>query len=211
MAAKKKLKRKIIKPRCDQCKHFECSQGKDCFDIQEETEAWFKADPDLLKTAKAAATVEARFYGSATRLEEIALFARELGFTHLGVAFCKGFQEEAVVVCDLLRAHFKVSSVCCKSGGFPKKQVKFPLVRKDQEESICNPTGQAELLNRAGTELNIAMGLCVGHDALFNQRSKALVTTFVAKDRVLAHNPVGAVYCPYVKRRLEEGLFSQSP
>lgn len=38
------------------------------------------------------------------------------------------------------------------------------------------------------------MGLCVGHDCLFNRHSAAPVTTLVAKDRVLANNPAGALY-----------------
>jgi uncharacterized metal-binding protein len=37
------------------------------------------------------------------------------------------------------------------------------------------------------------MGLCVGHDSLFIRHSQGLVTTLVTKDRVLAHNPVGAL------------------
>lgn len=37
------------------------------------------------------------------------------------------------------------------------------------------------------------LGLCVGHDSLFFRYSKGLATTLVAKDRVLAHNPVGAL------------------
>ena len=37
------------------------------------------------------------------------------------------------------------------------------------------------------------MGLCVGHDSLFFRYSKAFVTVLVAKDRVLAHNPIGAL------------------
>ncbi len=32
------------------------------------------------------------------------------------------------------------------------------------------------------------------NDSLFYKYSKALVTTLVAKDRVLAHNPAGALY-----------------
>jgi uncharacterized metal-binding protein len=58
---------------------------------------------------------------------------------------------------------------------------------------MCNPVCQAELLNGAGCELNIVLGLCVGHDSLFYRHCKGLVTTLVAKDRVLAHNPVGAL------------------
>jgi uncharacterized metal-binding protein len=59
---------------------------------------------------------------------------------------------------------------------------------------MCNPIMQAEVLNQAGTDFNVVMGLCVGHDSLFYKYSEALVTTLVAKDRVLAHNPVGALY-----------------
>lgn len=171
--------------------------------------ARYKKDPHLLKISKSAARVEAKHYGAATRLEEIALFAKEAGFTHLGVAYCTGFRAEAKAACEMLRTRFKVTSVCCKNGGIPKETLGFPHVRSEGSESICNPLGQAELLNRAGSELNIVVGLCVGHDALFNRESKALVTTFVVKDRVLAHNPVGAVYCPYVARRLREGLFAE--
>ena len=52
---------------------------------------------------------------------------------------------------------------------------------------------QARLLNEAGCELNVVLGLCVGHDSLFFKESHGLATTLVAKDRVLAHNPVGAL------------------
>ena len=37
-------------------------------------------------------------------------------------------------------------------------------------------------------------GLCVGKDRLFSRHSQGLATTLVAKDRVLAHNPVGALF-----------------
>jgi len=50
------------------------------------------------------------------------------------------------------------------------------------------------VLAEAGTGLNVAVGLCVGHDTLFFQHSAAPVTVLVAKDRVLGHNPVAALY-----------------
>lgn len=59
---------------------------------------------------------------------------------------------------------------------------------------MCNPIGQAMALNEAGTELNILMGLCVGHDTLFYKFCKGFCTVLVTKDRVLAHNPAGALY-----------------
>ena len=60
--------------------------------------------------------------------------------------------------------------------------------------NMCNPILQAELLNEAKTDLNVIMGLCVGHDSLFIKYSDALVTNCVTKDKALAHNPVGALY-----------------
>lgn len=50
------------------------------------------------------------------------------------------------------------------------------------------------------------MGLCVGHDSLFIKHSQAPVTTLITKDRVLAHNPAGALYasCSYYDRLLKK-------
>ncbi len=59
---------------------------------------------------------------------------------------------------------------------------------------MCNPIAQAEFLNKENTEFNIVLGLCVGHDTLFFKYSKAPVTVLAVKDRVLAHNPLGAIY-----------------
>ena len=50
------------------------------------------------------------------------------------------------------------------------------------------------LSNEAKTDLNILLGLCVGHDSLFIKYSEAPITIFAVKDRVLAHNPLGAIY-----------------
>jgi uncharacterized metal-binding protein len=71
---------------------------------------------------------------------------------------------------------------------------------------MCNPVAQAMLLDSVGSQLNILVGLCVGHDALFAKASKAPVTTLVAKDRVLGHNPVAAIYNhqSYYRERLYE-------
>jgi len=78
-------------------------------------------------------------------------------------------------------------------------------VRPGQYEAICSPVGQAVLLARAGTGLNVVIGLCVGHDSLFFMHSKAPVTVLVAKDRVLGHNPVAALYTSHTYyRRLTE-------
>ena len=56
--------------------------------------------------------------------------------------------------------------------------------RMSEFEALCNPIAQAELLNRHGCELNVVMGLCIGHDSLFFKYAKGLTTVLVAKDRV---------------------------
>jgi uncharacterized metal-binding protein len=149
----------------------------------------------------AASEVEAEGYLKLTRLEEIILFAEKSGCKHIGVVFCIGLADEAAVVCDILARRFDVTAVMCKVGGADKAELGLPQIRPDGFEAICNPSEQARVLNETGTDLNIVLGLCVGHDSTFYKASDAPVTTFAVKDRVLAHNPLAAVYCQYVRRR----------
>lgn len=72
-------------------------------------------------------------------------------------------------------------------------------------EATCNPVGQALELARCKCDLNVAVGLCVGHDALFAAHGAAPVTTLVVKDRVLGHNPLAALYTNYGRRSLGLG------
>jgi len=144
------------------------------------------------------AEVEAAGYTKWPRLKETIEFAKRMGYRRLGLAFCAGLAEEANVVAKLLRNHgFEVVSVICKAGSIPKERVGIPdemKVEPGTYEPMCNPVGQAMLLNEQKTEFNIALGLCVGHDSLFCRHSDALVTTLVAKDRALGHNPCAAIY-----------------
>ena len=49
-------------------------------------------------------------------------------------------------------------------------------------------------MNEQKTDFNIMIGLCVGHDSLFLKHVEAPTTVLIVKDRVLCHNPVGALY-----------------
>ena len=62
------------------------------------------------------------------------------------------------------------------------------------------------ILNDRQVDLNIVMGLCVGHDMLFNKYAKAPVTTLVVKDRVTGHNPAAVLYTAesYYKEKLHK-------
>lgn len=56
-------------------------------------------------------------------------------------------------------------------------------------------------MNRAVSSSSLP-GSGVGHDAIFNASCKGPVTNLIAKDRVLAHNPMGAVYSNYWRNKL---------
>lgn len=53
---------------------------------------------------------------------------------------------------------------------------------------------QTERLNAVGTELNVIMGPCVGHDSIFMRHYAAPCTTFVVKDRMLGNNPIAVLH-----------------
>jgi uncharacterized metal-binding protein len=59
---------------------------------------------------------------------------------------------------------------------------------------MCNPITQAKILNKAKTDFNIMLGLCIGHDSLFLKFIEGLTTVFAVKDRVTGHNPMAAIY-----------------
>ena len=118
------------------------------------------------------------------RVQEIIEYAREAGFERLGIANCTTFNKEADQLFTILsEAGFSVEKVNCKYGRVP-----FNDLVPGYKGVTCNPAGQAKYLEDKGTELNIMMGLCLGHDMIFNARSKAPVTPLIVKDRKLKHH-----------------------
>lgn len=154
------------------------------------------------------AEIEGEFYGKYTRVDEIMEFAKRMGMKKIGIATCVGLIEESRIFAKILKKNgFEVYGVACKVGSFNKTDIgveeKYTTVTGPV---MCNPILQAKLLNKAKTDLNVVVGLCVGHDSLFYKYSKAITTTLITKDRVLAHNPAGALYQAkaYYKRLLED-------
>ena len=164
--------------------------------------------PDA-RAAAVAAEVEGRFYSQLTRVEETVEFALRMGAKRVGLATCVGLIEETRIVARILKANgLEHNAVLCKIGSVDKAEAGVPeelKLRPGSFEAMCNPVLQAQMLNGWGADLNVVIGLCVGHDALFAKHSEALVTTLVVKDRVLAHNPVAALYASgsYYKRVME--------
>jgi uncharacterized metal-binding protein len=161
--------------------------------------------------ARAAAEVEGTYYGKLTRVEEIIAFANRIGAKRIGIATCIGLIQETRVFVKVLKAHgFEPYTVLCKVGSVDKTEIGIPdelKVKRGSYEAICNPILQARLLNGQKTDLNVIVGLCVGHDSLFIKYSDAPVTTLITKDRVLGHNPAAALYTSnfYYQRLLQPG------
>jgi uncharacterized metal-binding protein len=153
-------------------------------------------DEENNRVSVISAQIENEFYLQYTRVEEVMEFSRRMGFHKIGIATCVGLIEESRILARILRKNgFEVYGAVCKIGSFLKADVGVSQDDMTRTGAVMrNPIMQAEVLNQAGTDFNVVMGLCVGHDSLFYKYSEALVTTLVAKDRVLAHNPVGALY-----------------
>jgi uncharacterized metal-binding protein len=149
-------------------------------------------------------------------VEETMDFARRMGWRRLGIAHCIGLMREAEIARNIfVSSGFEVFTVCCKAGSIDKEAIGIKdeeKVHPGQFEAMCNPVGQAALLAHAGTELNVVIGLCVGHDSVFFVHSRAPVTVLVVKDRVLGHNPVAALYTSHsYYQRLTRGDTLPSP
>lgn len=165
--------------------------------------------PEILEFARQASIQEAEGYADKDRgpdhvkpikprIVETLEFAKKMDYKRLGFVFCLGLRPEAKIVEKLLASEgFEVVSALCKLGRTPKESIG---IHDDQKinigcfESMCNPIAQAFVMNEEQTEFNIVMGLCVGHDSLFLKYSDAPSTVLAAKDRLLGHNPLAAIY-----------------
>ena len=142
-----------------------------------------------------AADIEYEGYGRLTRVEETVEFAKRMGFKKIGIATCVGLIRETRMLAKILRHHgFEVYGIGCKVGAQPKVSVGIKEECCAVGANMCNPILQAKMLNEAKTDLNIVMGLCVGHDSLFYKYVEGLTTTMVVKDRVTGHNPAAVLY-----------------
>ncbi len=180
------------KNRCDKKGH-DCTGGKT--DLTEYTKDENKP------FHRASGFFQYEFGNNLTRLDELIKFCQQMDYKKVGLAFCVGLSVEAESLSNILEQHFKVESVCCKVCGLDKKDYEVPNRKPGKFEALCNPIAQAEILNKSKTDINVELGLCVGHDMLFHKYSEAPVTVFAVKDRVMAHNPLGVLYSSYLRKK----------
>jgi uncharacterized metal-binding protein len=163
--------------------------------LKEESVRLYMENEEDRRISAAAAAVEYENYCKMTRVEEICEFAKKIGARRLGIATCVGLLSEARTAAKIFRHKgFDVTGIACKAGTVLKSDVGLDPAFEELGPHICNPVLQAKVLNERKTDLNIVIGLCVGHDSLFYKYSDALCTTLVTKDRVLGHNPAAALY-----------------
>jgi uncharacterized metal-binding protein len=190
---------------------------KNMGDVIEEAMAEYDK-PEIREFARLASVQEAECYerlpeGLRTknpRIEELIEFARKCRYQRLGIAHCGGLFNEAGILTDVLeRKGFEVLTVQCKVGAIMKESIGLRPEEKIREpeawETMCNPIAQAMILNRAQVDLVVMLGLCIGHDTLFIKYCNVPMTVIAVKDRVLAHNPLAALYLsgsPYYGRLL---------
>ena len=120
------------------------------------------------------------------RIVEIKNYAKLAGFKRIGIANCISLQKETMQLKEMLTDDFEVYTIDCRTGRLPANE----YLGADVKGVMCNPAGQAKYLEENNTDLNIVMGLCMGHDMMFTSKSKAPSTTLIVKDRKHKYNPI---------------------
>ncbi len=191
----------IDKLNCLTCTIRSCLDGKGCR-FEPET-FWGRNTPnkEQLCMLDAATDIACESERTLCRLSELVYFCLEMKYSRIGIAYCVELEEPTSILAKILQRFFKVFPVCCKIDGPGLVHPAFNDLdgkdRRAKKHISCNPWGQAQVLNRIGTDFNILVGLCMGSDCVFMQASHAPSTALFVKDRSLANNPIGAVYSEY--------------
>jgi uncharacterized metal-binding protein len=176
---------------CTRCKTKKCRKTQTCNAISfspEEILAEYHQTENQRIVQAAASLVDNGRAGSLSRIQELIEYANALKICKIGIAYCYGMENEAKAIAEIIRKHnIKVYPVSCTSGGMSQQDI-------NEESSIdkvsCNPIAQASQINAEQVDLTVTIGLCLGHDVLFNRHIKGDVTTLVIKDRVYNNNPL---------------------
>jgi len=166
-------------------------------------------DPEVMEVVRQASIQEGEAYGDRDkgyahirpikpRIQETIEFARKMKFERICLVFCIGMRREADIIHRIFTDNdFETISIMCKAGGVSKEEIgllREQQIDPDSFEAMCNPILQALTANYHQSDMNVLFGLCVGHDALFLKYAKAYNTVLASKDRLLAHNPLAAIY-----------------
>lgn len=179
---------------CLACRAKSCRSGLSCTLEQPEPDKMIAAyhQQEVQQIVQTAARlVDGGRAGELSRIEELIEFAGDMGYKRVGLAYCYGIEELAGDVLRLFRdAGIPAIGISCTVGALSQHAINTASTLPGVS---CNPITQAAQMNAEGVDLAVAMGLCLGHDILFNREFTGDVTTLVVKDRVHAHHPVKGI------------------
>ncbi|MFZ4522729.1 MAG: DUF1847 domain-containing protein [Bacteroidales bacterium] len=179
---------------CIKCTTKSCRTAETCpaqkFDASELIRTYHL--PENTKIIQAAAQlVDNGRAGTLSRLQEVIEFSKSMKFQRIGIAYCYGMERESALIATIFKeSGFKTYPVSCTTGGFKQSEINHG---SNIEKVSCNPLAQAGQLNAESVDFTITVGLCMGHDILFNKYIKSYTTTLIVKDRVHDHNPSAAI------------------
>lgn len=176
---------------CTLCKTKKCRNSESCnaqkFSEDEVLAEYHKTENQSIVQA-ASNLVDNGRAGTLSRIQELIEYAKDLSLGKIGIAYCYGMENEANAISDMIKNQdIRVVPVSCTSGGMKQRNIN----EKSSIENVsCNPIAQASQLNSEKVDLTVTIGLCLGHDILFNRHIKGDVTTLVVKDRIYDNNPL---------------------
>ncbi len=179
---------------CTKCNTKSCRTTESCNATKFDAEALMATYhlPNNQKIIQAAAElVDNGKAGTLSRLQEVIEFSKSMNFNRIGIAYCYGMELDAVLVSQIFReSGFKIIPVSCTTGGFKQSEVN---TESSIDKVSCNPLAQAEQINNENVDFTITMGLCLGHDIIFQKQINSYTTTLIVKDRVHNNNPLKAL------------------
>jgi len=156
---------------------------------QEEVITAYQKEQKIVQAA--AQLVDNGRAGTLSRLQELIEFSKIMDFRTIGLAYCYGMEPDAKLITSYLKSKgFRVEAASCTVGGLAQNDINL---NSNICKVACNPIGQARQLNTKNPDLVITMGLCLGHDILFNREIKSDTTTLIVKDRVHQNQPSRAL------------------
>ena len=175
-----------------------CTYDKKCRNAETCPATSFRRDEVIQKYGEESVIVQAAAdlvdfgrAGTLSRLQETIAFAQRMNYKRIGLAYCYGMEKQVTQIVEILRENkLNVRAVSCTVGGIAQNEI-------NPESAFCtvscNPIGQARQLNHENVDLVVMIGLCLGHDILFQREVKADCTTLVVKDRVHNNAPLKAL------------------
>jgi len=179
---------------CTKCNTKICRTTKSCnsqrFDSEDLMITYHLPNNQKIIQA-AAALVDNGRAGTLSRLQEVIEFSKKMNFQRIGIAYCYGMESDAALVTQIFReSGFRTIPVSCTTGGFKQSDVND---ESNIEKVSCNPLAQAEQINNEGVDFTITMGLCLGHDIIFQKKINSYTTTLIVKDRIHNNDPIKAL------------------